>query len=286
MLAIALVGVLFCQASAPDILAVDVPVVDVPAPDVLAPDVQAPKGGQGSDAKSSQSSSSKKLETWPDKLARQKVKAFQKTLKPKKVSMVVRKNALDTLSGGISQQLIKPLQQFIEKDSSIMLKKQAVAMLSDQPKERVKPVILKMLKNLRLTANPQVEAGLVSALSRTGYDAGDWKPIKDLLESDYDNERIPVHEALLELVKVHKEVQAIPMLLRNLEEPSPANVDVLENPPAEYWKARWHAWAVWKGKVKDALFAITGQRFSTAKEAQAWLKKNPIKKSKKKSKKR
>ena len=254
MLAIALVGVLFCQDP-------------------------APKVQQGPGQKSSQSSSSKTLETWPDKLARQKVKAFQKTLKPKKVSMAVRKGALDSLNGGISQQLIKPLQQFIEKDSSIVLKKQAVSMLADQPKQRTKPVVLKLLKNIRLTANPQVEAGLIHALSRTGYDSGDWKAIKDVLESDYDNERIPAHEALLDLVTKHKEVQAIPMLLRNLEEPGPANIDVADNPPAEYWKARWHAWAVWKGKVKEGLFAITGQRFSTAKEAKAWLKKNPIKKA-------
>jgi hypothetical protein len=34
---------------------------------------------------------------------------------------------------------------------------------------------------------------------------------------------------------------------------------------------------VWKGKVKDALFALTGQRFTTAAKAQAWLKKNPLK---------
>ena len=54
----------------------------------------------------------------------------------------------------------------------------------------------------------------------------------------------------------------------------PANVDSPTNPPASYGKARWHSWAAWKGKVKDALFAITGQRFSTGKEAKAWLKEN------------
>jgi hypothetical protein len=49
-----------------------------------------------------------------------------------------------------------------------------------------------------------------------------------------------------------------------------------DNPPQEYWEARWKAWAVWKGRVKEALFAITGQRFSTAAEARAWLKQNPL----------
>ena len=261
MLAIVLVGALFCQDPMPKVV-------------------------KDSDVKSGQQSSSKTLETWPDKLARQKIKAFQKTLKPKKVSMVVRKNALDTLKGGVNQNLIKPLQQFIEKDSSIVLKKQAVAMLADQNEKRTKPVLLKLMKNSRVTANPQVEASLLNALRENGYAAEDWKAIKDMLESDYDNKRIPVHEALIELVTKHKEVQAIPMLLRNLDEPIPENVDVANNPPVEYWKARWHAWAIWKGKVKEALFAITGQKFSTAKEAKLWLKQNPIKKKGKKKSRR
>jgi hypothetical protein len=86
-----------------------------------------------------------------------------------------------------------------------------------------------------------------------------------------------VQEAILELVIAHKETQALPMLLRNTDEPAPANVEAADNPPAEYWEARWKSWAVWKGKVKDALFELTGQRFTTAAEAQAWLKKNPLK---------
>ena len=140
-----------------------------------------------------------------------------------------------------------------------------------------------------IAANPQVQASLVRSLSRAGYDAGDWGEIDEVLEEDYDTERVPVHEAILELVAKHKEVQAIPMLLRNIDEPSPTNVDVADNPPAEYWKARWHSWAVWKAKVKEALFEITGQRFSTAKEASIWIQRNKDKiggKGKKKGKRR
>lgn len=261
MLAIALVGVLLCP-------------------------IQAPKpAGQG-DVKSSQQSSSKKLETWPDKLTKTKLKEFQKALKPKKVSMPARKQALDELLGGKNALMIKPLRKFIEKDSSIVLKKQAIEMLADQPKARARPTVLALLKNARVTGNPQVQASLIRALSATGYEASDWKQIDDLLEVDYDTERIPVHEAILDLVKEHKEQQALPLLLRNLDEPIPENVDAGTNPPKEYWKARWHSWAAWKPKVKEALFAVTGQRFSTAKEAKMWLKKNPLQKSGKKRKQR
>ena len=258
MLAIALVGVLLFQD---------------PAPSGGTP----PKVEAGKSSDSSQSSSSKKLETWPDKDARAKVKAFEKALKPKKVSMPERKEALEQLAGGVSLHLIKPLQQFIEKDTSVVLKRQAVEMLADQPKDRARPVILKLLKNATVTANPQVQASLITALSNAGYSSEDWQEIDGVLESDYDTERVPVHEAVLDLVAKHKESKAIPMLLRNLDEPSPKDVDGGANPPAEYWKARWHSWAAWKGRVKDALFAITGQKFSTAAEAKAWLLKNPIK---------
>lgn len=241
----------------------------------------------GSDVKSNKQSSSKSLRTWTDKETKDKLKVFTKKLKPKKVSMPVRKQALDELVGGKNALMIKPLQKFIEKDSSIVLKKQAIEMLADQPEKRTKPVILKLLKNARVTGNPQVHAGLIRALSATGYDGKDWKQIGELLEEDYDTERVPLHEAILELVAKHKEQQAIPMLLRNLDEPIPVNVDIGSNPPKEYWKARWHSWDVWKPKVKEALFAITGQRFSTAKEAKQWLKKNPLPKpGKKKGKKR
>lgn len=262
MLAIALVGVLLCP-------------------------IQAPQGpGKGGNVKSSQQSSSKSLRTWTDKETKQKLKIFEKKVKPKKVSMPVRKEALDELVGGKNALLIKPLQKFIEKDSSIVLKKQAIGMLADQPKKRTRPTVLKLLKNSRVIGNPQVHAGLIRALSNTGYDPTDWKQIGETLEEDYDTERVPVHEAILDLVTKHKEQQALPMLLRNLDEPIPANVDIGSNPPKEYWKARWHSWNVWKSKVKEALFVVTGQRFSTADEAKKWLKKNPLPKKGKKKRRR
>ena len=237
----------------------------------------APKVDSSQEKKSSQSSSSESYATWPDRLAREKVKAFEKAVKPKKASMADRKRALGELKGGISQHLVKPLQKFIEKDSSIVLKREAVQMLAVQPKKSAKKAVLKLLDNAAVTGNPQVQAGLIRALGRTGYVQKDWKQIARVFESDYDNERIPVHEAILELVRDHKEPQAIPLLLNNMDEPSPESVEAADNPPREYWKARWHAWAAWKPKVKEAMKAITGQDFANADEARAWLKKNRLK---------
>ena len=68
------------------------------------------------------------------------------------------------------------------------------------------------------------------------------------------------------------------MLLRNLDEPGPTgDIHAGNNPPAEYWEARWKAWKAFRPKVQETLFALTGQRFTEAKEAHAWLQKNPLK---------
>ena len=115
------------------------------------------------------------------------------------------------------------------------------------------------------------------SLSRCGYAPRQWPSIEDLFEKSYLPERVPLQLAILELVTLHKEAAAVPLLLRNLDEPAPADVDDPLNPPAEYWKERWAAWAAWRGKVKDALYVLTGQRFTTAAEAKAWLDKNPLK---------
>ncbi|MEC7723948.1 MAG: hypothetical protein VYD05_00440 [Planctomycetota bacterium] len=244
---------------------------------LLAIQVAPPQVGKDPGQETSKRSSTHTIRTWPDRLAKEKVKAFEKALKPKKVSMADRKRALGELQGGVSRHLIKPLQKFIEKDSSIVLKREAVALLAEQEDKPAKKAVIKLLGNARVTGNPQVQAGLIRALSKTGYTEKDWKVIADVFESDYDNERIPVHEAILELVRDHKEKQAIKLLLNNMDEPSAANVDAADNPPREYWKARWHAWAAWKPKVKEAMKAITGQDFANAPEARAWLKKNRLK---------
>lgn len=217
----------------------------------------------------------KVVEAWDDPTAKAKVKDFQKLLKGKP-GMAARNQALDQLAGGANAQLVKPLAQVVQTDESIVLRKRAAELLGNQPVDKTNAVILRLLEDGKVASTPPVQAELVRALSRCGYEAKHWKQIDDLFERDYDPARVAVHEAILDLVIAHEEVQALPLLLRNLDEPVPQNVDAAHNPPAEYWKARWTSWSAWRGKVKDALFAVTGQRFSTAAEAKAWLDKNPV----------
>ena len=114
-------------------------------------------------------------------------------------------------------------------------------------------------------------------MSKAGYTSRQWKEIDGLFEREYLVERVVVQQAILDLVTEHKEKAAVRMLLEYLDEPIPVDVDSPTNPPASYWEGRWKSWKVWRGQVKEALFALTGQRFNTSAEARKWIRKNGAK---------
>jgi hypothetical protein len=195
----------------------------------------------------------------------------------KEASMAERAKGLERLAVGANKQLVKPLAFAVETDKSLVIRKRAVELLALQPAVDAGASLRKLLKSDKVQAAPPVFAEVVRGLGKAGYTAAMWPELEPLFDRRYDLELVPMQEAMLELVILHKEKQAVAMLLRNLDEPYPADIDGADNPPKEYWEARWKSWAVWRNKVKDGLFAITGQRFSTAAEAKAWLEKNPLK---------
>lgn len=209
-----------------------------------------------------------------DRTAKEAVKDLELALKDT-ASLADKNRALDKIADRSHERLLKPLATLIEKEKSVLLRKRAAVLLRNHPPALANPAIRKLLANPRVQGHPGVAAELVRSLAACGYTAKQWSEIQGLFEVDYHAERVPLHEALLDLITQHKEKQAVDLLLRNLDEPVPENEHDASNPPAEYWEARWKAWAIWKGKVQEALFAITGQRFSTAAEARAWLAKNP-----------
>lgn len=216
------------------------------------------------------------VQAWDDRTAKTAVDEFQKATKGS-VSMAAKNQALEALATGSHKLLVKPLAQVVENDKSLVIRKRAAALLAQQPAADATPMILALLKNSKVTSTPTVQAELVHALAATGYKSSHWGEVDSLFERDFAPERIPLQEAILKLAAQHKEKQAIKLLLRHLDEPSAENVDDASNPPAEYWEARWKAWSAWRNEVRETLFAITGQRFSTAAEAKAWLAKNPLK---------
>ncbi|MBM3974078.1 MAG: HEAT repeat domain-containing protein [Planctomycetes bacterium] len=213
------------------------------------------------------------VEAWDDKKAKAAIAEWTKLAKGN-ASMAEKSRGLNALAEGSNKLLVKPLATVVETDKSVVIRRRAAELLANQPKVDANPTIRSLLKNSKVAPHPTVMAELVKTLSRCGYSTAQWGEIDGLFDGEYHLDRVVVQEAILELVIAHKEAQALPTLLRNMDEPLAENVDGANNPPAEYWEARWKSWHAWRGKVKDALFAVTGQRFSSAAEATAWLKKN------------
>ena len=211
---------------------------------------------------------------WDDAEAKAAVTEFKHTIGDKKATLRDRMEAVAILAGGRNKNLVGPLCTVATRDRAISVRVAAADALGHQPKKAARPAVLRILRRSDLNKFPQVQAALIRALDRIGYESRDWKVIKSMFERSYGEDRVTLQKNILILIANNKEKQAIDILLRNLGEPIPEDVDARINPPREYWERRWKAWQVWREDVKKALFEITGQRFSTRKEAKAWLKKN------------
>lgn len=212
---------------------------------------------------------------WDDATARDAVRDFKRRMKGRDGSLKDRNDAVEALAKGRNDKLIDPLATVVLTEKSVVVRKAAAAALAHQPEPDAKRAILRLIGHDALKDLPQVQATLVESLSKAGYEPGrDWKTLDGLFQRDYSPERVPLQQAILALVEQHEELEALDLLIDNLGEPVPEDIHDASNPPAEYWEARWKSWSKWRGEVKDALLAITGQRFSTKEEARTWLKKN------------
>jgi hypothetical protein len=235
-----------------------------PAPQKPAQDPPA----AGADAKPAA-----RLQPLDDKDAKAAVDAFGKAMKAA-TSIAAKSRALDDLVKGSNKLLVRPLATVVQDDASVVVRKRATELLAQQPASEAVPAIVKLLANGKVQQHAPLLADLVHALQTLGWDGKHWKRLESLFEQDYTVERAVMQEAILDLVIACKEKQATELLLRNLDEPVPSDVEGAANPPASYWEGRWKAWKSWREKVKNALFVLTGQHFSAAAEARAWLKKN------------
>lgn len=216
------------------------------------------------------------VEAWDDKTAKAAVDRFGKEFKAAS-NLQEKTVALEGLAGGANAALVKPLVRIVETEKAVLVLKRAVELLGNQPPAAANPALRKLLKNTRVATSAPVLAATIRAICGCGYGKEQWAEIEPLFEQNFDPDFVPVHEAVLALVAQHKEAKAAPLLLRNLDEPAPVDVDAAHNPPAEYWKSRWTSWSAWRDKLKDTLFVLTGQKFANAAEAKAWLDKNPLK---------
>ena len=212
---------------------------------------------------------------WSAREARAALAAFRKAAGGRKVSLARRLQALEALARGRHDLLVKPLARLVASDPAVTVRRRAARALAAQPPRKARPALIRLLEDQNVRETPAVLAEVVRALSAAGYAARDWPRLERLFERDFGAAYVPVHKALLELVAAHREVRAWKLLLRHLDEPRPVDVHSPGNPPASYWEKRWKAWRAWRSDVREALHAISGQRFGSAEEARVWAEDNP-----------
>jgi hypothetical protein len=250
--------------------------VQVPAPGDPPPPPKQEQTPANPDKADKHEPAPKPVAAWEDSEAKAAVATFTKAMAGAG-SMADKLQALAPLALGSNHLLVKPLVGVVTTDKSVVVRKRAGELLANQPTHDATGAILHLLGDRHVQACPPVMAVLVQGLGKLGYQSKNWGMLEPLFEGSYAAENVSLQQAILELVTAKKEKQAAELLLRNLDEPVPKDVNAAPNPPKEYWEARWKAWKVWRDKVREALFAITGQRFSTAAEARLWLHKNGFK---------
>jgi HEAT repeat protein len=253
------------SATAPLLLLVAVQAPSKPAPE------ERPPAPQPAAVAPAAPSAPRELD---DGEAREMVRDLQKKLGDKSTPLANRLAAVEALEKVAHEQLVRPLAQVVQRDPAITVQRAAARALGSQPSAKARPALLTLLADGEVGDRPETVADLIRALDRAGYEPKDWSRLERAFERDFGEKHIPKQKALLALVANHKEVQAVDLLVRNLDQPEPADVHAADNPPAEYWEQRWKAWRAWHEDVRAALFTITGQRFGSAAEARAWLEKN------------
>jgi len=213
-----------------------------------------------------------KVKKLSDQEARTAVAAFKKSARDKKARLTQRVEAVQNLGAGSHKLLVKPLAQTVQKGRSMTVRKKAAELLGHQPPVEARRMIVRLIDAEDLP--PEVLAALIRSLSSAGYTSRDWKHIEDLFDRDFNEKYTAVQKAILELVTTHVEKQAWKLLVEHIDEPYPEEIEPLSNPPAEYWERRWKAWRVWRSDAREALFVITGQRFSSKDEAKTWIDEN------------
>jgi hypothetical protein len=158
------------------------------------------------------------------------------------------------------------LKMVFEFEQSVQIA--AVTILSRHKDKDVGSALRKLFSNKQVQDDKQaLHAHVILAMGSIGYTKL-WKEI----ESEFKRFRNKdVMKAAVRYFGMTKEKRVAKMLCAHIEEPMPGNVNSGTNPPASYWKVRWEAWNNMKDDVVWALEQITGETFTTNKQARDWV---------------
>ncbi|MBL8900247.1 MAG: hypothetical protein JNM84_21630 [Planctomycetes bacterium] len=204
-----------------------------------------------------------------DKEAAERVADF-KRLYTKSADLGRRLEAVKKLSTHRSDRLAAELQKIVLADPNPIVRADAAKALGRQDGAKAKVGIAACLKGLQGEEQQVVLLALLDSLLFEAYDPAHYEILAPLFEKDATPPA--VQQRIVRLFGKGKEKRAFRLLVDNLNEPIPENVDDGANPPASYWEMRWKKWDVWRLDVAKALKELTSVEFKEKKFYKEWAK--------------
>jgi hypothetical protein len=204
-----------------------------------------------------------------DKEAAERVADF-KRLYTKSADLGRRIEAVKKLSTHRSERLAAELQKVVLADPNPIVRAEAAKSLGRQDGAKAKAGISACLKGLQGEEQQVVMLALLDSLLLEAYEPAYFEILEPLFEKEATQPA--VQQRIVRLFGKGKEKRAFRLLVDNLNEPAPENVDDPANPPASYWEMRWKKWDVWRLDVAKALKELTGVEFKEKKFYREWAK--------------
>jgi hypothetical protein len=198
------------------------------------------------------------------------LKQYREVSKKKNASMAQRLQGLELLASRQSESFLPEIRNALLNDRDAIVRAEAAKTLGKQQFAKSLPVVTQGLERARKNEDHVVALALVEAIERLGYDGKLFDELCDLFNDEATEAR--VQQRVIQLFDKAAEKRAFKLLVDNLDEPAPVEVDAADNPPAEYWERRWKKWAVWKADVSKALKNLAGIEFKEASFHKRWVR--------------
>jgi hypothetical protein len=199
------------------------------------------------------------------------LKQFRELSKKKNATLAERLQSLELLASRQSESFLPELRTVLLNDRDAIVRAEAAKALACQRFAKTLPIVRQGLELARKNEDHVVALALVEAIERLGYDGQLFDPLCALFSDEATEAR--VQQRVIQLFDKAAEKRAFKLLVDNLDEPAPVDVDAASNPPAEYWERRWKKWAIWKGDVAKALKNLAGIEFKEASFYRRWVRK-------------
>ena len=201
--------------------------------------------------------------------ARREVTRFLKAFKESKKNEFKCAELVTTMLGKWDHALVLKEAKKLVKHSSHIVAVQAVIVCARQTtgKSKIGGFLLKSLKKERRN---HVRCALLVGMGALGYDK---TAAKKEAYSFFRRDTKETHKAATRYLGLIKDKEAFRLLAEKLDEPRSKAVNSPTNPPASYWRERWHEWNTNKKWTKWAIAQLVeGETFDSTAEAKDWAK--------------